>query len=349
MLHEPSSVVPLGFVQLNQHQEIIATHWSRTDAIQAELDDWKSMPWDQWLKHAFLSSETLPLATASESGFLMIQQGVYHQGSLYRWEICNHEQGACISLAKVCQEHLVGELRLEEQGIPGQAEKSRLGENAWLDWLLPGWIHDANNHLIGLSTLTQWLKQSIHSSANPEEKDLQNVELAHEYASSAQKMLQQLNTCLHQGSKASEVHWLEAMMKDCIALLRIGFPNCIQWSLRADTSENLYQLSWRDCLDFVMGSISACFPRPNTLPSGWMELHLEPDSKPILHDASESVPPSSSRRVVLELRMSQNLKTAACLPSEQPVLKGITDEKGTSHEIALLFTFSDQKIEDSTL
>ena len=80
-----------------------------------------------------------------------------------------------------------------------------------------------------------------------------------------------------------------------------------------------------------------------------MELHLEPDSKPIFHDSSESMPPSSSRRVVLELRMSQNLKTAACLPSEQPVLKDITDEKVTSHELVLLFTFSDQKPQDSTL
>ena len=343
MQDENSNIFSIGFVQLNQHQEIIATHWSRPDAIQAELDDWKSMPWDQWLKHAFLSSETLPLATTSESGFLMIQQGAYHQGGIYRWEICSHEHGACVSLAEVCQEHPIGELRPEEQSIPGQTEKSRLAEHSWLDWLLPGWIHDANNHLIGLSTLTQWLKQSIHSSATPEEKDLQNVQLAYEYTSSAQKMLQQLSNCLHQGSKASEVHWLEAMLKDCMPLLRIGFPNCIQWSLCADNSENQYQLSWRDCLNFVMGSISACFPRPNTLPSGWMELHLEPDSKPILHDASESVPPSSSRRVVLELRMSQNLKTAACLPSEQPVLKGITDKKGTSHELALLFTFSDEK------
>ena len=348
MQNENSNIFSIGFVQLNQHQEIIATHWSRPDAIQAELDDWKSMLWDQWLKHAFPSSETLPLATASESGFLMIQQGAYHQGGIYRWEICNHEQGACISLAKVCQEHLVGKLRLEEQSIPVQAEKLWLGEHSWLDWLLPGWIHDTNNHLIGLSTLTQWLKQSIHSSANPEEKDLQNVELAHEYTSSTQKMLQQLNTCLHQGSKASEVDGLAAMLKECIPLLRIGFPNCIQWSLCADTSENPYQLSWRDCLDFVMGSISACFPRPNTLPSGWMELHLDPESKSTLHDASESLPPSSSRRVVLELRMSQNLKTAACLPSEQPVLRGITDEKGTSHEMTLLFTFSDQKTQDST-
>ena len=196
----------------------------------------------------------------------MIQQGVYHQGGFYRWEICNHEQGACISLAKVCQEHLVGELRLEEQGIPGQAEKSRLGENAWLDWLLPGWIHDANNHLIGLSTLTQWLKQSIHSSANPEDKDLQNVELAHEYASSAQKLLQQLNTCLHHGSKASEVHWLEAMLKECIALLRIGFPNCIQWSLRRYLRKSL-SAELAGLPRFRHGSISACFPRPNTLPS----------------------------------------------------------------------------------
>ena len=102
MQDENSNIFSIGFVQLNQHQEIIATHWSRPDAIQAELDDWKSMPWDQWLKHAFLFSETLPLATAPESGFLMIQQGVYHQGGIYRWEICNHEQGACISLAKVC-------------------------------------------------------------------------------------------------------------------------------------------------------------------------------------------------------------------------------------------------------
>ena len=185
-----------------------------------------------------------------------------------------------------------------------------------MDGLAPaGGFADANNHLIGLSTLTQWLKQSIHSSANPEEKDLQNVELAHEYASSAQKMLQQLNTCLHHGSKASEVHWLEAMLKECIALLRINFPNCIQWSLRANTSENLYQLNWRDCLPISSWEASLLAFKANTLPSGWMELHLEPDSKPILHDASESVPPSSSRRVVLELRMSQNLKTAACLPS----------------------------------
>jgi hypothetical protein len=303
MLTKQPSMKPVGFVLLDPVRDIESINWLAPNALQKELNDWGGMNWETWLKHAFRDLRSTPL-DASASPQLSGHQGVYHLGGRFELFYGNLPNHTWVTIMEITDHEPSSDTSLSVPS-PSMRKSHEKDPGNWLNWLLPGLLHDANNHLIGLVTLIGWLRERAAKQTRLAERDCQDIALAHQYASEALKILQLLPGALTGSASSQTVVTLGEAMDHGMALLRLGLPAHISLSWEASAPIDLL-VNPKALTHFLLESMATCLQTPSDLPSGTIKFEAQ--------KISESNSDLQSPALMLTCWMSPSLFATAKLP-----------------------------------
>lgn len=263
----------LGFLRLKAGGEIDTVDPYLFEQVSSELKDWVGLPFMQWLNYAFLQVSDLNRGECGGLQATTLVAGKPQEDPEYVFRLFSAADQQWVQVCRLAQP-VASAKHPGVSMIYGEADETCLRHfwNQLLSWMIPGFLHDANNHLSALVSLGQCLTDSVEEGSGWNDEQKEDLESMLQCGKETGGMFLFLSKVYKWNTSHENYHDLSVLFSDIVRLVDIALPSTFTVdSLPAVSGMHVY-LNPVHLAQLILGQLSVWFPDRNQRPQGTIQL-----------------------------------------------------------------------------
>ena len=279
----------LGFLRLTEAEEIDWVDPQLLESVSSELKNWIGLPFVQWVNHAFLQVSDLAISEEESPATKVLTAGKPKEEPefIFRWISAGgkHWVQVCriAPLVSSAQHSRVSKVYGETDEVCLQHFWNQL-----MSWMVPGFIHDANNQLSALTSLAQCLAGAVDDGAAWDDEQKEDLDSLLQCSKETTELFRFLSKIYKWNTSHSNHHDLRDLLADTAHLIDVALPGSFTIQADCGNKEMHVFLNPLHLAQLLLGQVSQWYPDRNQRPQGTMRLSVLPSAE-MLEDFGRSV------------------------------------------------------------
>ena len=270
----------LAFLRLNAEGEIDWVDPQLFEDLSHELKDWIGLPFLQWVNYAYLHVSDLTQGEVEGVASKTLSAGKTKDTPEFIFRMISAPEQYMVQVCRV----ISPAASAKHPGVSmvyGESDETRLQHfwNQLLSWMIPGFLHDANNNISALVSLAQCLTSAVDEEAVWNEEQKEDLDAMLHCSQETGKIFLFLSKVYKWNASHENYHDLGELFSDIARLVDIALPGTYIIDVAPAASGMHVYLNPAHLAQMILGQLSVWFPDRNQRHQGTVYLKVEPSQE----------------------------------------------------------------------